>query len=386
VSSETAALPFAPREYEQRLANLRARMETTGLDALILCAPENMYYLTGYDTTGFHSFFQALIIAPGHRPTLVTRHFEVPNAEANAFQVTAIGYRDDEDPGAALVRAIGELGLAGKALGVEKRVPWLTVLVYERLLRDGRPARVEDISGLVEQLRSIKSPAEIDYVRQAARAAGAGMRAGIEAVKEGASERDVAAALFPARILAGSHFVRTPTYIVGGPRSALAHQTWLGTTLKRGDVVYFEAGANVRRYAAGLMRTAVVGTPSDTVRRAADATIAGLTRAIETMGPGVTGEEVDRANRRALEQAGFGEHFRHRTGYSIGIEFLVWIERGAVTLDRGVKEALQPNMVFHLVPLVLIPGVGGIGFSETVLVTERGRDVLTDCDRRLVER
>jgi Xaa-Pro dipeptidase len=386
VSAEPSLLPFAAAEYERRLAGLRALMEEERLDALVLCAPENMYYLTGYETTGFHSFFQALVVDQRGAAVLVTRHFEVANAETNAHKVAAIGYRDDEDPGPALTRVLGELGVQGKRLGIEKQVPWLTVPMYERVLEHAGPGRLRDVSGYVERLRCTKSAAEIGYVRQAAQAADAGMRAGIAAVKEGANERDVAAALFPARILAGSHFVRTPTYIVAGSRSALAHQTWLGTTIKRGDVVYFEAGANVRRYAAGLMRTVVVGKPPDVVRRAADAVITGLTRAIETMAPGVPAEDVDRANRGALEKAGFGENFRHRTGYSIGIEFLVWIERGAITLNRGVKEPLRPNMIFHLVPLVLIPGVGGIGFSETVLVTESGREVLTQCDRVLVER
>jgi Xaa-Pro dipeptidase len=383
--AETAGwLPFEAEEYERRQARLRARLAERGLDALLLSGPENQYYVTGYETTGFHSFPQTLIVPRAAPPLLVTRRIEMGNAAA-AHRLECRGYRDDEDPAAATAAAVRDLGLAGGVLGVEKAVPWLTVRLFEGLGRGLPAARLEDASGLVELMRAVKSPAELAYMRQAAVAVAAGMRAGLAAVREGASEREIAAAVFPARILAGSHFVRNPTYITSGPRSALAHATWLGRSLEPGDVVFLEMGANVRHYDAALIRTAVVGRASDQVRRAADASVAGLEAAIATVAAGVPAAEAYRATRDAIARHGCEESFLHRAGYGIGIEFLTWIERGGVSLDAGASTLLEPDMTLHLVPYLLLPGVGSVGFSETVRVTPEGCEVLTRCPRALTE-
>ena len=377
-------LPFDAAEYERRQATLRERMGTRGLDAVLLSGPENQYYLTGYETTGFHSFPQTLIFPRDAPPVLVTRALEEGNAGA-AHALACRVYRDDEDPAEALAGALREAGLADKTIGIEKAVPWLTVRLFEGLQRRLTTAKLTDVSGLVELIRAVKSPAEIAYIRQAAVAVAAGMRAGLAAVRDGGNEREIAAAVFPARILAGSHFVRNPTYITAGPRSALAHATWLGKTLEAGDVVFLEMGANVRHYDAALIRTAVVGPPSEPLGRAVEASIAGLTAALATVRAGIPASQVYRATRDAIAQEGCGQFFLHRAGYGIGIEFLTWIERGGVSLDAGSPTILQPNMTLHLVPYLLLPGLGSVGFSETVCVTETGCEVLTRCPRVLTE-
>jgi len=377
-------LPFDATEYERRQATLRARMEERGLDAVLLSGPENQYYVTGYETTGFHSFPQTLILPRSAPPVLVTRRLEEGNAAA-AYQLACRSYRDDQDPADALALALRDLGLADKPLGVEKAVPWLTVRLFEGLRQALPRATLIDVSGLVELQRAVKSPAEIAYMRQAAVAVAAGMGAGLAAIRDGANEREIAAVVFPARILAGSHFVRNPTYITAGPRSALAHATWLGKTLARGDVVFLEMGANVRHYDAALIRTAIVGPPSEPLRRAADASLAGLAAAIAAVHAGIPASEVYRATRDAVAKEGCEQFFLHRAGYGIGIEFLTWIERGGVSLDAGSPTILQPNMTLHLVPYLLLPGLGSVGFSETVRVTETGCEVLTRCPRALTE-
>jgi Xaa-Pro dipeptidase len=376
--------PFDAAEYERRQAALRAQIEERELDAVLVSGPENQYYLTGYETTGFHSFPQTLIFPRSGPPLLVTRQLEEGNAAA-AYALASRGYRDDDNPAEVLGLALYGLGLAEGTLGVEKAVPWLTVRLFEGLQRALPGAKLVDVSGLVELMRAVKSEAELFYMRQAAVAVAAGMRAGLAAIREGVNEREIAAAVFPARILAGSHFVRNPTYITAGPRSALAHATWLGKGLVGGDVVFLEMGANVRHYDAALIRTGIVGPPSEAVRRAADASLAGLTAALATVRAGIPASEVYRATREAIAKEGCERFFLHRAGYGIGIEFLTWIERGGVSLDAGSQTMLQPNMTLHLVPYLLLPGLGSVGFSETVCVTDTGCEVLTNCPRVLTE-
>src|SRR5438128_11037916 len=193
-------LPFDAAEYARRQATLRARMDERGLDAVLLSGPENQYYLTGYETTGFHSFPQTLIFPRTAPPLLVTRRIEAGNAGA-AHELACRGDRDDEDPAEAVAAALRELGLADRTIGVEKAVPWLTVRLFEGLQHRLSAAALTDVSGLVELMRAIKSPAEIAYMRQAAVAVAAGMRAGLAVVREGANEREIGAAVFPAAIL-----------------------------------------------------------------------------------------------------------------------------------------------------------------------------------------
>jgi Xaa-Pro dipeptidase len=224
-------------------------------------------------------------------------------------------------------------------------------------------------------------------MRAAARCAGAAMRAGIEAVRAGASEFEVAGAVSAARIRAGSHFTRNPTYIASGPRSALAHASWIGRTIEAGDLVYFELGANVRHYDSALIRCAVAGKASDEMRRCHAASCAALEAALGATRPGVLARSVHLAARAELDRHGFGELYDHRTGYGIGIEFLTWIERGGISLDGGSTQVLEPNMTLHLIPFFKVPGRFSIGVSETVHLTEAGPRVLeTGCPRELFER
>jgi Xaa-Pro dipeptidase len=139
-------LPFDASEYEARQATLRARMDERGLDAVLLSGPENQYYVTGYETTGFHSFPQTLIVPRTGRALLVTRRIEEGNA-AVAYALESRGYRDDEDPARVLALTLRDLGLAERMLGVEKAVPWLTVRLFEGLQQAVPRARFVDVSG-----------------------------------------------------------------------------------------------------------------------------------------------------------------------------------------------------------------------------------------------
>jgi Xaa-Pro dipeptidase len=308
-------LPFSPEEFGGRVERVRRLMEGEGLGVMLVDAPENIYYLTGYRTTGFHSFMQTLVLGVARGPVLVTRNLEMSNA-ANARLEGYHGYRDEEDPMALVLEVLKGMRADLSRVGVEKGVWWLPVSEYEKLRRGLGEGAVSDCTGLVDRVRAVKSPQEIAYMRRAALAAEAGVQAGVQAIREGVSEADVARAVFDARIRAGSEFNRNPTYVVSGPRSALAHATWTDRRIGQGELVFLELGGTVKQYAAGLMRTCVVGTATDVMRRAADATIAGLEAGMAAMRPGVPAGEVDEACRGQIIRAGFGDGFKHRTGYS----------------------------------------------------------------------
>ena len=379
-------LAFAGAEFEDRLQRLTAKLNERGLDAIITFVQENQYWLCGYETTGFHSFPQGLIVTASGTKLLVTRQLEIENALDNAFELPAIGYQDGEDPGAAISRGLLDAGLGNARVGLEKKTPWFTVEIFETLTNVAPQTSFIDCSGLIERLRSVKSSAEISYMRRAAQCVGAAINAGANAVRPGVSEFEIAAAVSAARINAGSHFTRNPTYITSGTRSALGHASWTGKTVEENEIVYFELGANVRHYDAALIRTAVAGRASDEMKNCHAASMSALDAALEALKPGVQASEIHMAAQNELGRLGYGHLFDHRIGYGIGIEFLTWIERGGLSLDSASSQIIEPNMTVHLIPFFKVPGKFSIGVSETVLVTQTGCEVLeTNCPRRLFE-
>jgi Xaa-Pro dipeptidase len=139
------------------------------------------------------------------------------------------------------------------------------------------------------------------------------------------------------------------------------------------DLMFMELSATKFRYCAALMRTIFTGEPSKVERGVADACIAAVHAAMDTIRPGVTAEEIDMAGRAEVERAGYGEYFRHRFGYSIGVNYPPdWGEGEILSLCRGERRVLEEGMTFHMVPLCLMYRQFGIGFSETVRVTADG--------------
>jgi Xaa-Pro dipeptidase len=378
-------LPFEVSEFQHRLARLRERMEQRGLDGLLVTTPENIYYLSGFKTTGFYTY-QALLVPLREEPMMIPRGIEATLVGYITWFDRAFPFADTDDPVEVTARAVAECGLAEGRLGVETESILLTVARHRRLAEYLPQATLVDADNLVEDLRIVKSAQEIAYARQAAVAASAGVQAGFAEAAVGKTENDVAAAAIGATYRAGSEYTGSPGYVVAGKRTGLGHATWERHAIERGDPLYLEIGGNIHRYGAAQIRTASVGPASDALRRMSEASIAGLEAAIAAIRPGVTSGQVDAACRGAVERLGQGHLFHHRTGYSIGLGFPPgWSEGHILDLKPNDPRELQANMVFHIVPVLLDPEVCGTGFSETVLVTEDGCEVLTSGPRELIQ-
>lgn len=383
---QRASLPFDVAEYEARLRATRAAMERLNLDVLGVSTPENLYYLTGYNSRGYYSH-QMLFVPHAGEPWIVTRLLDAPNVQHQSWLEQSVSYRDEDDPLAVTAESVREHGFAASAIGVELGSWFFGAATYEALQRALPEARLIDASGLVESLRMVKSPAEVAYIREAAKAVGAGMRAAIEATSVGARDSEIAAAAYRARILAGSEYVGSPVYVQTGPESAVPHNNWDGRVVRDGDVVFYEMGASVRRYHSALMRTSVAGTPSEIARKAGAAVVDGLGASLAAIKPGVAAGDVDAAGRKVIAAAGFGDNHTLRIGYPIGIGYPpTWVGREAFGLNRNAPELLEAGMVFHVIPWIHVPGVGGFGNSATVVVTDSGCDVLTNLESKLFER
>jgi len=382
---ENPNLPFTVDEYRRRLESVQRDLQARGIDACLISIPENIYYLTGFTTTGYY-MYQTLILPASGDPMFVTYLEEKINVIRRSWMDRYLTYSVIEDPIDVTIRAVREMGLEDKVLAIEESGFFFPIRTYKRLTELLPRASWRDGSGAVEQARLVKSAAEIAYIRQGAKAAMAGMNAALAAVARGKTENDLAAEVYRATLQNGSEYPGSPPYVVSGERSGLPHGTWEGRVLRDGDIVFLEHSGCIKRYSAAMMRTAFLGKPPDVVRRTADIILEGIQKAIDTIRPGVTSGEVDAACRQTILGAGFND-YTHETGYSIGVCYPPgWNESHIMNLHPGDATVLVPNMVFHIVPSLIIPEMSGhVGFSDTVVVTENGREVLTDGDveRRL---
>lgn len=377
------ALVFTLAEYERRLAELRARMAERGLDAMIVAGPENICYLTGYQTTGYY-YFQCVVVPADGEPFMVTRLLENTNVVARTWVEHGRPYQDTDDPIAKLAAALEEFGLVEKRLGYEKHCYFFRATEQEALFAACPRATFVDASGLVEAGRLVKSDEEITLMRRAAVATEAGMRAGVEAAAPGTSENVIAAAIHDAMFRAGGEYPACSPFVASGSRSAIGHATWEGRIVQRNEPVFLEIGGCVQRYHTAMMRTVYLGEATDQMREAERLVVEAVEACMAAMRPGVPAGEIDAVARGILGRNTFGAKQTTRTGYSIGIAFTPdWGEGQILSLQDGEPMPLQANMVFHLIPWIQVPGQAGIGISETVRVTPDGGESLFSFDRRL---
>lgn len=383
MSATRSSLPFSHEEYAARLHRVRRRMDAAGLEVLLTTVPENIVYLTGYSTLGYFTY-QILILSLDRDPILLTRAINVEKAEVDSCLRHIEAYRDTEDPDDATYRVLDAYGFLGRRIGNQDDAWFFSAARYKKLLRRLGVGDLPDGSGIVEHVRRVKSPREIEYIRQAGRYCEASIRAAVEAVRPGATENDVAAAAYQAMYAAGSEFLGHEAQFVAGPPAGLAFECARRRPIARDDVVYMEAGGTHNRYNCMLSRTVLVGRPDPKWIAMAEASRDALNAAKAAIRPGVTSHEVDRAARAVMEQAGFARYFMHRTGYSIGIGVPPdWGEGRIMSLNEHDPTVLETGMCFHLIPDLKVVHGGGVVFSEAVVVTDRGHATLTDFPQEL---
>jgi Xaa-Pro aminopeptidase len=385
--AEAKDLAFPAEEYQRRLKAVQAGIDERGLDALLVFGPENIFYVTGYESIGYSSF-QLAVVASGGAPRLLVRELE--RAAARRFSWSPeepSTIQDGQDPIDAVVETLKARGLANARVGIDRSSWSLTVNNYLALVERLPGLQLSDGSGIVEHVRRIKSAAEIECIRQAARYTEAAMRAAVDATAEGVTDNHVAAAAAQAVYDAGSEYMCIAPIVTTGYRSGIAHTNFARRVIEKGDAVLYEIGGVHKRYAGPLMRSAVVGPPSDLVRRMYDACDRALDAAIAAIRPGVSAGSVHEACQQVIDAAGFEANFRKRLGYSVGVGFAPdWGEGHIVHLSKNDPTPLEAGMVFHMPPALREYSVAGVGCSETVAVTESGVEVITDFPRELAIR
>ena len=369
--------PFSDAEIARRLAAFRAGLARSGLDGAVVAAPENVFYLTGLDHWGY--FAPHLLIVPlTGTPVLVTRAMERVSIEKQVRAATFRGHSDSETAADTAARALRDLGLVGRPLGLEH---WTAGLSHGLAL--SLQAQVEagwqDISGLVDDLRLVKSAEERVLMRRAAEVTDAAAAAAIAAIVDGAAEREVAATCLAAMTRAGGAPPAFGPFIRPGSRLGEEHATWGNGRYKSGEPVFLELSGCVARYHAPLGRLVHVGQVPENDARMAAVTQRAFDAVLGALRPGASARQVYAAWQQVVDDAGLAHYRRHHCGYCVGIGLSPSWTGGnkVVGLRRDSDLEIREGMSFHILSWLMGTGRGDYFISNAVLLGAGGAEVLT---------
>jgi Xaa-Pro aminopeptidase len=355
--------------FHSRRENLRSALKEAEIDALLVSAPSNVSYLTGFSGDSSSLLvgrYRDLIVSDGRFTTQLEQ--ECPELEA---RVRFPG----QDMNPMIAEVLELLGLT--RVGFE--ATHLTVADHDALGVAAPGVAFVAMTGRVEALRQIKDESEIAAIREAigfAERAFQMLRAGL---RDGESEKDVADALEGYLRHCGATAASFPPIVAVGANAALPHARPSAITrIGEDDFVLVDWGATGRPYKSDLTRVLVTGKVTPKFEAIYRTVLNALKRGIAAIRPGVKAHDVDAEARSVIEEAGFGRFFDHGLGHGLGIDI-----HEAPRIRKGSNVVLEPGMVFTVEPGIYLPGWGGIRIEDDVLVTPDGCEVLSHVPRSL---
>ncbi|MFG2812813.1 aminopeptidase P family protein [Streptomyces sp. NPDC048410] len=363
---------FTADDYRARMARAAEAAAEAGLGAVLVAPGPDLVWLTGY-APPVTERLTLLVLVPGREPVLVVPALEAPDAEkaAGAPGLTLLRWTDGEDPHARTADLLDPKG----TVGVSDNAWALHLLALQRALPDLTCAALTDA---LPMLRAVKDAAELELLA----AAGAAADATFEEIRKlpfaGRREDEVG------RDLAGllrrfGHSQVDFTIVGSGPNGANPHHEVGDRVIERGDMVVLDFGGLKDGYGSDTTRTVHVGEPTEEERRVHDVVRAAQEAGFRAVRPGATCQDVDRAARAVIEDAGYGPYFIHRTGHGIGVT-----THEPPYMIEGEEQPLVPGMCFSIEPGIYLPGRFGVRIEDIVTVTEDGGRRLNDTTREMV--
>jgi Xaa-Pro dipeptidase len=366
------ALHFEREEYAARLSKLTASMQEEKLDAMLLFAQESMYWLTGYDTFGF-CFFQCLVVTSDGEITLLTRSADLRQARHTSTIENIVVWTDRSkaDPTMDLKDLLSELDLLGARIGVEYDTHGLTGANCRKLDNQLQSfAELIDASYLVSRLRLVKSPAEIAHVRRAAELADAALDAALPLIKPGADEAEILAAMQGA-VFAGGGDYPANEFIIGSAEDALLCRYKSGRRqLSGNDQLTLEWAGAYAHYHAAMMRTIIIGEPSDRHMELYAAAREAMDAITAILKPGTTFGAVFDAHADIMDDHGLTRHRLNACGYSLGARFTPsWMEHQMFHAGNPLEIAPDMTLFVHMIIMDSEAGAA-MTLGQTYLTTD----------------
>lgn len=386
--------PVLAAEYADRLRRVQQTMARRELGALVVCDPANIFYLTGYNAWSFYTP-QCLLVPAGGQPHLFARAMDAAGAAFTADLPAehihgypeALVHRPDVHPFDWIADSVRALLPAATPIGVECDAHFFSARSYLALARGLPCNELVDAGELVNWVRVVKSPCEIQQLRIAGSIAEQAMRTACDGVRPGRRQCDVVAEIMAAQASGtpehGGDYPALVPMLPTGDAAGTPHLTWTDRPFRSGEATTVELAGVFRRYHAPLARTVMLGDPPRRLARTADVIAEAMAATLAAIRPGVGGAEVHQVFDRVIRPHGL--HKASRIGYSIGIGYPPdWGER-TVSLRAGETTELTAGMALHVI-LGIWMDDWGYELSEPVVVTDTGVERLTDLPHELTIR
>ncbi|RDV46207.1 peptidase M24 family protein [Leifsonia sp. ku-ls] len=359
------------RHFAERLERGARHAAAAGFDGLVIAPGPDLAYFADYLPVTTERITLLVVPADGE-PTMLVPALEHGGAAATraAGAVRLVDWADGDDeyiPAAGLLRpdghyAISDATWAMHLLGLQQKLP---------------DARFDAISHALPMLRAVKSSDEVDRLAAAGAAADATFEDVLRLPFAGRSERQVAAELD--RLLREhGHQQVDFTIVASGPNGADPHHEPGERLIAEGDTVVLDFGGLLDGYGSDTTRTVHVGEPTDEEHEVYEVVKRAQQTAFEAVGVGVPCQEIDRAARRVIRDAGYGEFFIHRVGHGIGVT-----THEPPYLVEGEEQPIEAGMCFSIEPGIYLPGRFGVRIEDIVVAAEDGAHRLNNSSREL---
>ena len=364
---------------ENRIADLRGKMQDENIDTFLVLIEENRRYLSGFtgEDTQFDESAGALLITPDARLLATDSRFEI-QAKQECPGYDVVVYQK------GLVKELPNLlaSLKTKRLGFESRR--MAYEIYSKISKEldenGLSVELVPFTEMVESLRLIKDKDEISAIQQSVVLAEAAFTEFIQTLKSGVSERTAAWALERQMREAGAQALSFPVIAASGPNSALPHAIPEIRPFQKKEPLLFDWGAKLNGYCSDMTRTVFLGKPDPEFKKIFTIVYDAQQKAIDAIKPGITTREVDAVARNHIKEKGYKDYFGHGLGHGVG---LAVHEGPSLSPFADREKTIHENMVFTVEPGIYIPGRGGVRLENMVLVTSDEAEVFNNLEIRM---
>ncbi|MEI3614780.1 M24 family metallopeptidase [Pseudogracilibacillus sp. SO30301A] len=368
-------IDITQKEYRERLLNVKKKMRKKEVDVLIVDQVEHIGYLTGYLPTA--AMYQACIVPLNEEPLVILRALDERAFIEQSTNQNYVLFNDWENPLQIVIDVFKNKGWEESRLGLELDSNFLFPTRYQYIVNGLPKAQIVDFSKIIWELKLIKSSYEINCLQNAGRIADQSMLSAILKVKEGVLEREVASEVYDAALRLGADNTRM-LLMNSGQRLGSYHGQLGNRRLSNGDIVHIETTPHYKGYTARIMRTAIIGTPSQEQEYIANELIRIQDEQFEAIRPGAIASEVDAIAREQIIKSGLVKKYPNTTGYTLGFIYVPRTSDFTRVFLPNSTWRLEEGMVFHM-----YLGAQGISFSETIVITNDGYDRLTNLDRKI---
>ena len=374
------SLQFAPEEYEARLRGLRAAMSDAGVTAVVLTSMHNVAYYSGFLYCSFGRPY-ALVVTPEQSVTISAGiDAGQPWRRSHGDNITYTDWARNN-----FWRVVASVTGKGQVVGYEGD----HLTLAQKALLDAflSPVQTRDMAPATMKQRMMKSPAELDLIRQGAQVADVGGYAIRDAIREGARELDVAMAgrdameLDIARRFPDAEYRDTWVWFQSGINTDGAHNPVTSRRLRRGDVLSLNTFPMISGYYTALERTLFLGEPDEASLKVWQANVAAHEYGMSLLKPGTSCAEVTAAINAFFAERDLLQYRTFGYGHSFGILSHYYGREAGLELREDIDTVLEPGMVISMEPMLTIPegqpGAGGYREHDILIVTESGADNIT---------